>query len=150
MYSGADGLEFISTSDREEISRLFEAKLTVVRAKELERGLTLIGPQRDDLVLMLGELPAKGYASHGESWSYALALRLASVEMLRAETRSGDPVLILDDVFAELDAGRRERLASIVANNEQVLITAAVAEDIPEVLKAKRFKVLAGEVSSAE
>jgi DNA replication and repair protein RecF len=147
---GADGLEFISTSDREEISRLFEAKLAVVRAKELERGLTLIGPQRDDLVLMLGELPAKGYASHGESWSYALALRLASVEMLRAETRSGDPVLILDDVFAELDAGRRERLASMVANNEQVLITAAVAEDIPEVLKAKRFNVLAGEVSSAE
>ncbi len=147
---GADGLEFISTSDREEISRLFEAKLTVVRAKELERGLTLIGPQRDDLVLMLGALPAKGYASHGESWSYALALRLASVEMLRAETRSGDPVLILDDVFAELDAGRRERLAAMVANNEQVLITAAVAEDIPEVLKAKRFKVLAGEVSSAE
>jgi DNA replication and repair protein RecF len=145
---GADGLEFISTSDREEISRLFEAKLTVVRAKELERGLTLIGPQRDDLVLMLGELPAKGYASHGESWSYALALRLASVEMLRAETRSGDPVLILDDVFAELDSGRRERLASMVANNEQVLITAAVAEDIPEVLKAKRFDVRAGEVSS--
>jgi DNA replication and repair protein RecF len=145
---GADGLEFISTSDREEISRLFEAKLAVVRAKELERGLTLIGPQRDDLVLMLGELPAKGYASHGESWSYALALRLASVEMLRAETRSGDPVLILDDVFAELDAGRRERLASMVANNEQVLITAAVAEDIPEVLKAKRFDVRAGEVSS--
>lgn len=145
---GADGLEFISTSDREEISRLFEAKLTVVRAKELERGLTLIGPQRDDLVLMLGELPAKGYASHGESWSYALALRLASVEMLRAETRSGDPVLILDDVFAELDAGRRERLAATVANNEQVLITAAVAEDIPEVLKAKRFDVRAGEVSS--
>jgi len=147
---GSDGLEFISTSDREEISRLFEAKLAVVRAKELERGLTMIGPQRDDLVLMLGDLPAKGYASHGESWSYALALRLASVEMLRAETRSGDPVLILDDVFAELDAGRRERLAAMVANNEQVLITAAVAEDIPEVLKAKRFDVRAGEVSSAE
>jgi DNA replication and repair protein RecF len=146
---GSDGLEFISTSDREEISRLFEAKLAVVRAKELERGLTLIGPQRDDLVLMLGELPAKGYASHGESWSYALALRLASVEMLRAETRSGDPVLILDDVFAELDAGRRERLAAMVANNEQVLITAAVAEDIPEVLKAKRFDVRAGEVTGA-
>jgi DNA replication and repair protein RecF len=145
---GSDGLEFISISDREEISRLFEAKLAVVRAKELERGLTLIGPQRDDLVLMLGDLPAKGYASHGESWSYALALRLASVEMLRAETRSGDPVLILDDVFAELDAGRRERLASMVANNEQVLITAAVAEDIPEVLKAKRFDVRAGEVTS--
>lgn len=145
---GSDGLEFISTSDREEISRLFEAKLAVVRAKELERGLTLIGPQRDDLVLMLGDLPAKGYASHGESWSYALALRLASVEMLRAETRSGDPVLILDDVFAELDAGRRERLAAMVANNEQVLITAAVAEDIPDVLQAKRFDVRAGEVTS--
>jgi DNA replication and repair protein RecF len=145
----ADGLEFISTSDRAEIAGLFEAKLQVVRPKELERGLTLIGPQRDDLVLMLGDLPAKGYASHGESWSYALALRLASIELLKAESRLGDPVLILDDVFAELDSGRRERLAQLVAGNEQVLITAAVAEDIPNALQAKRFDVKAGEVSAS-
>ena len=104
----------------------------------------MVGPQRDDLILLLGTLPAKGYASHGESWSYALALRLASVELLRAETRSGDPILILDDVFAELDAGRRERLAEIVKNNEQVLITAAVAEDVPPQLVATVFTVRAG------
>jgi DNA replication and repair protein RecF len=97
---------------------------------------------------MLGDLPAKGYASHGESWSYALALRLASVDLLRAETRSGDPILILDDVFAELDAGRRERLAELVAGNEQVLITAAVAEDVPGALKASVFVVQAGEVAN--
>jgi DNA replication and repair protein RecF len=122
--------------------------LSLVRPKELERGLTLVGPQRDDLVLMLGSLPAKGYASHGESWSFALALRLASIALLRAETRSGDPVLILDDVFAELDAGRRERLAQMVAENEQVLITAAVAEDVPKQLVATVFHVKSGVVSA--
>ena len=144
----SDDLEFITTSDRAEIEEVFRAKLSFVRAKEIERGLTLIGPQRDDLVLMLGDLPAKGYASHGESWSYALALRLASVDLLRAETRSGDPILILDDVFAELDAGRRERLAQLVAGNEQVLITAAVAEDVPAALNANKFVVQAGVVTA--
>jgi DNA replication and repair protein RecF len=140
--------EFLNTGDREQIEELFRLKLQSVRNKELERGITLVGPHRDDLVLLLGTLPAKGYASHGESWSYALALRLASIALLRAETRSGDPVLILDDVFAELDAGRRERLASMVKENEQVLITAAVAEDIPKDLVATMFVVKAGEVSN--
>ena len=145
-----DGLEFIDTKDREEIADLYRTKLALVRPKELERGLTLVGPQRDDLVLMLGSLPAKGYASHGESWSFALALRLASIALLRAETRSGDPVLILDDVFAELDAGRRERLAQMVAENEQVLITAAVADDVPKQLVATVFHVKSGVVSVGE
>ena len=142
--------EFLKTGDRTEIEELFRLKLQSVRPKELERGITLVGPHRDDLVLLLGTLPAKGYASHGESWSYALALRLASIELLRNETRSGDPILILDDVFAELDAGRRERLAAMVKNNEQVLITAAVAEDIPKELVATVFNVKAGEVTRAE
>jgi DNA replication and repair protein RecF len=140
--------EFLNTGDRAEIEELFRLKLQSVRNKELERGITLVGPHRDDLVLFLGTLPAKGYASHGESWSYALALRLASIALLRAETRSGDPVLILDDVFAELDAGRRERLAAMVKENEQVLITAAVAEDIPKELVATVFHVKAGVVSA--
>ncbi len=144
----AENLEFITITDRQEIEELYRSKLSLVRPKELERGITLVGPHRDDLVLMLGSLPAKGYASHGESWSYALALRLASIALLRAETRSGDPILILDDVFAELDAGRRERLAAMVANNEQVLITAAVAEDVPQQLIATVFKVAAGEVTN--
>jgi DNA replication and repair protein RecF len=141
--------ELIDTSNREEIAELYKAKLETVRPKELERGITLVGPHRDDLLLMLGTLPAKGYASHGESWSYALALRLASIELLRKETRSGDPVLILDDVFAELDAGRRERLAAMAQQNEQVLITAAVAEDVPKELRATVFQVTAGVVENA-
>ena len=144
----AEDLEYIQTADRTEIEALYNAKLATVRNKELERGITLVGPHRDDLVLMLGTLPAKGYASHGESWSYALALRLASIALLRAETRTGDPILILDDVFAELDAGRRARLAGMVAGNEQVLITAAVAEDVPEELIATVFHVKHGEVSA--
>ena len=142
-----EDLEYIQTADRTEIEALYAAKLAAVRPKELERGITLVGPHRDDLVLMLGTLPAKGYASHGESWSYALALRLASIALLRAETRTGDPILILDDVFAELDAGRRARLAGMVAGNEQVLITAAVAEDVPEELIATVFHVKQGEIS---
>ena len=145
-----EDLEYIQTADRAEIEGLYAEKLATVRNKELERGITLVGPHRDDLVLMLGSLPAKGYASHGESWSYALALRLASIALLRAETRTGDPILILDDVFAELDAGRRARLAGIVAGNEQVLITAAVAEDVPEELIATVFHVKHGEVSGGE
>jgi DNA replication and repair protein RecF len=139
-----DELEYIETANLDEVANLYRAKLERVRSKELERGITLVGPHRDDLVLLLSNLPAKGYASHGESWSYALALRLASIQLLKAETRSGDPILILDDVFAELDAGRRSRLAELVSDNEQVLITAAVAEDVPIELKAKVFQVKAG------
>ncbi len=144
----SDDLEYIQTADRAEIEALYSTKLANVRVKELERGITLVGPHRDDLVLMLGSLPAKGYASHGESWSYALALRLASIALLRAETRTGDPILILDDVFAELDAGRRARLAGMVAANEQVLITAAVAEDVPNELVATVFHVKQGKVTA--
>jgi DNA replication and repair protein RecF len=140
----SDDLEYIETANLDEVAQLYRTKLERVRTKELERGITLVGPHRDDLVLLLSNLPAKGYASHGESWSYALALRLASIQLLKAETRSGDPILILDDVFAELDAGRRSRLAELVRNNEQVLITAAVAEDVPVELQAKVFNVKAG------
>jgi DNA replication and repair protein RecF len=114
------------------------------RGDEVDRGISLVGPHRDDVVLTIGELPAKGYASHGESWSFALALKLASFELLRAD--DDDPVLILDDVFAELDQGRREQLADLVADAEQVLVTAAVADDVPDGLKGHRFRVAAGEV----
>lgn len=145
-----EGHTAVVTSDRAEIERLFHVKLQEVRPKELERGLTLIGPQRDDLVLSLGNLPVKGYASHGESISFALALRLASAELLRAETRSGDPVLILDDVFAELDEGRRNRLAQLIAPNEQVFITAADTADLPMQLQMIRFDVNRGVVSRSE
>ena len=119
-----------------------------LRTEEFDRALTLVGPHRDDVLFALGDLPVKGYASHGESWSFALALRLASYDLLRAG--GDDPVLVLDDVFAELDAGRRSQLAGLVADAEQVLITAAVAEDIPEQLQGRRFCVAAGEVTLVE
>jgi DNA replication and repair protein RecF len=116
--------------------------LLEVRASELDRGVCLAGPHRDELELSVRGLPARGYASHGESWSLALALRLASFDLLRAGRE--DPVLILDDVFAELDTGRRDRLAALVAQAEQVLVTAAVPEDIPSLLTGAHFKVSAG------
>jgi len=116
-----------------------------VRASELDRGVCLVGPHRDELELSVRGLPARGYASHGESWSLALALRLASLTLLRQGHE--DPVLILDDVFAELDAGRRDRLAGLVAGAEQVLITAAVPADVPGVLVGARFEVQAGVIS---
>lgn len=141
-------LEYLTTAELQKVPDLYREKLASVRNKELDRGITLIGPHRDDLVLLLGDLPAKGYASHGESWSYALALRLASAKLLREESKTGDPIMILDDVFAELDAGRRNRLASLVADNEQVIITAAVAEDVPKSLKATVFAVSEGVVTS--
>ena len=143
-------LDVLDTSDQASIENTFSARLAQLRPKELERGLTLCGPQRDDLVLLLNGMPAKNYASHGEGWSYALALRLASRELLRAEGNFGDPILILDDVFAELDAKRREKLAELVSDNEQVLITAAVAEDVPSVLKANMFHVEQGVVTHSE
>ncbi|MFD3805225.1 DNA replication/repair protein RecF [Streptomyces sp. NPDC058611] len=130
---------------REALFDALLAALAEVRKQEIERGVTLVGPHRDDVLLRLGELPAKGYASHGESWSYALALRLASYELLRSE--GSEPVLILDDVFAELDARRRERLAELVAPGEQVLVTAAVDDDVPGVLAGARFGVSGGEVT---
>ncbi|CAN3700508.1 DNA replication and repair protein RecF [Microbacterium sp. MM2322] len=128
------------------LAEQFRASLAARRSAELERGLTLVGPHRDDLVLEVRGLPVKGYASHGESWSIALALRLASAELLRAESRLGDPVLILDDVFAELDAGRRARLAEFAAGYEQVIVTSAVEEDVPPELRARVVRVEAGQI----
>jgi DNA replication and repair protein RecF len=134
-------------ADRELLqARLLEA-MSRSRAAELERGVSLVGPHRDDLVLTLGGFPARGYASHGESWSIALALRLASYDVLRADGgEEAEPVLILDDVFAELDVRRRDRLAKLVADAEQVLVTAAVAQDVPEELVGARLDVMAGQV----
>ncbi|MFC7618427.1 DNA replication and repair protein RecF [Actinokineospora soli] len=126
---------------------LSEALLEAMAARrdaELDRGVSLVGPHRDELELTLGELPAKGYASHGESWSFALSLRLGSYELLRGE--GSEPVLILDDVFAELDRARRERLAETAVRAEQVLVTAAVAEDVPGELVGARYSVADGEV----
>ena len=128
----------------------FAEALRVLRPKELERGVTLAGPHRDDVVLVLNSLPAKGYASHGESWSFALALRLASADLLRRDSTTGDPVLVLDDVFAELDRLRRDRLATAIGGFEQVLVTAAVLEDVPEPLTARVVHIDAGRIQESE
>ena len=123
-------------------------KLQERQQDELDRGLTLVGPHRDDMEIFIGELPAKGYASHGESWSVALALKLASFDLLKATSPAGDPVLILDDVFAELDAARRNQLILRVKNVEQVLITAAVMEDVPKELVGNKLFVNNGKVET--
>ena len=134
--------------DRDTIAELILAGLAERRRDEIARGVSLVGPHRDDVTLALGELPAKGYASHGESWSFALALRLGAFELLRAD--GIEPVLVLDDVFAELDSTRRERLAGMVAPAEQVLVTAAVGNDVPAVLAGHRFTVAGGSVTAEE
>lgn len=135
--------------EAEELRAQILAALEEARPREVERGVSLVGPHRDDVVLTLGELPAKGYASHGESWSFALGLKLAAYQLLRHDLGE-DPVLILDDVFAELDSGRRERLAAMIADCEQVLITAAVDEDVPSSLAGQEYAVRLGEVAPRE
>ncbi|MEV4362304.1 DNA replication/repair protein RecF [Nonomuraea sp. NPDC049625] len=142
---GSFDTQTLSTDLGKTLEERLRERLLEVRSAELERGVTLVGPHRDDLILGLGDLPARGYASHGESWSFALALRLAAYDLLRAD--GGDPVLILDDVFAELDSQRRRRLAEIVAPAEQVLITAAVPDDVPAELVGGRFDVAEGSVT---
>ncbi|MGL5808862.1 MAG: DNA replication/repair protein RecF [Nocardioides sp.] len=142
--------------DAAEIARALTDQLLARRKDEIDRGLTLVGPHRDDVSFTLSHaqgderggaqpLPVKGYASHGESWSFALAMKLASYQLLRAE--GDDPILILDDVFAELDEHRREHLARLVSGAEQVLVTAAVTDDVPEALAGRRFSVADGRVS---
>ena len=132
-------------SDRGELADALAAAMAARRGDEIARGISLVGPHRDDVLLSLGVLPARGYASHGESWSLALALRLGSLALLRSD--GVEPVLVLDDVFAELDATRRERLASMVSGAEQVLVTAAVGGDVPAVLAGRRFRVAGGTVT---
>lgn len=142
-----EGEEAAASDTKGEIAEMFRAALQAKRTQELDRGLTLVGPHRDDLVLSVRDLPVKGYASHGESWSIALALRLASAELLRTESPAGDPVLILDDVFAELDADRRQRLADLTVDYEQVIVTAAVEEDIPDALHRHVVRITDGTIT---
>jgi len=141
------GVHETGKADVEALEVAMLAELARVRSTELERGVCLVGPHRDDLELGLGQLPAKGYASHGESWSFALALRLASYQLLRSS--GAEPVLLLDDVFAELDTQRRARLAEVAMAAEQVLITAAVPADVPAQLRGVRFDVHGGQVHRA-
>jgi DNA replication and repair protein RecF len=134
-------------ADVEALEVAMLAELVRVRSTEVERGVCLVGPHRDDVELALGGLPAKGYASHGESWSFALALRLGSYQLLRSG--GAEPVLLLDDVFAELDTRRRARLADVALAAEQVVVSAAVLADVPAELHGARFDVSGGEVRRA-
>ncbi len=145
-YRSSIGTETVSEMPVgvDDIEAVLLEQLARVRRQEIERGVCLVGPHRDDLELSLGEGPAKGYASHGESWAFALALRLASYRLLCAD--DVEPVLVLDDVFAELDSARRRALARLVAQAEQVLVTAAVPEDVPPELDGARFVVGEGRV----
>ena len=139
--SNVDGL----TSDPEINKKLIEEKLLERQYQEVERGVTLVGPHRDDLILQLGDFPAKGYASHGESWSFAISLKIASLELLKSQGL--DPILILDDVFAELDTNRRARLVQATKLAEQTIVTAAVEGDLPADLNDVRFYVSNGKVT---
>ena len=137
-------IEALSTN-QEANKKLIEEKLQELQYQEIERGVTLVGPHRDDLILQLGEFPAKGYASHGESWSFAISLKIGALELLK--TQGLDPILILDDVFAELDTNRRARLVQATKLAEQTIVTAAVEGDLPADLNDQRFHVSNGKVS---
>ena len=141
-----DEFQSLSSWDKQEIQDAFYQRLAELRPRELERGVSLVGPHRDELTILKSGLLARNHASQGEAWSLALGLKLAMAQLLRSDSQSGDPVLILDDVFAVLDAGRRQRLVEFVINNEQVLITSADLEAVPDLLVAKRLEVVGGEV----
>lgn len=143
----ADAAAALATGDT---AAAFRTALAARRSAELERGVTLVGPHRDDLLVRIRSLPVKGYASHGESWSVALALRLASAQLLRADSALGDPIVILDDVFAELDADRRARLATLVADFEQVIVTAAVEADVPPGLRGRTVRIRSGRIEDVD
>ena len=143
-YRSSLGRDVELSPDRDLLTAAIIEATARFRREEIDRGISLFGPHRDDLVLGLGPMPAKGFASQGEAWSFALALRLASFDLLRSN--GDDPILLLDDVFAELDIGRRDRLARLVGEAEQVLVTAAVAADVPETLAGARVEVVDGEL----
>ncbi|MET3205753.1 DNA replication/repair protein RecF [Arthrobacter sp. UYEF13] len=146
MVEGCVAAEDLRDLTVEDLTGRYIQAFAASRRKELDRGISLVGPHRDELELVLGEAPAKGYASHGETWSMCLSLRLASYYVMLDDARTGGsaPILILDDVFAELDVQRRRKLAAIVSGAEQVLVTAAVDADIPEELSGRRVKVIPG------
>ncbi len=150
--AGSGASEDLHVLSIEELTDRYIQAFSASRRRELERGISLVGPHRDELELLLGPAPAKGYASHGETWSMCLALRLASYYVMLDDSRTGGsaPILILDDVFAELDVQRRRKLAAIVAGAEQVLVTAAVEADIPAELSGRRVMVIPGGIDEQD
>ena len=151
--NGAPVQEGTALPTADELSAALRERVAERRTDEVDRGMTLVGPHRDDLVISLGSMPAKGFASHGESWSLALALKLGCFALLRAD--GDEPILVLDDVFATLDADRRAALATVARSAEQSLVTAAVLDDVPAELRSTVVQVAGGQAvllegSSAE
>lgn len=146
----ANGISDFADLSEAEIQRRFWDALNANRASDFARAQTSVGPHRDDLELSLNVLPVKGYASHGETWSFVLAMRLAVAELLKNESSAGDPVLILDDVFAELDTSRREKLFRAAQDFEQTIVTAAVADDVPKNIDWHVVHIQKGEVVASE
>ena len=136
--------EILASANAVELEQMFHEKLKAVRNKEIERGLTLVGPHRDELLISKSGLPTRTHSSQGEAWSLALGLKLAMAELLRQDTLTGDPILILDDVFAVLDSGRRKRLLEFVSDYEQVIITSADRASTPEIDWPREFEVVRG------
>jgi DNA replication and repair protein RecF len=141
-----DGTETLQSLTRSEISERFHSRISEQRTKELERGISLVGPHRDELLITKSGLPARSHSSQGEAWSIALGLKLALAHLIREQSQQGDPVLVLDDVFAVLDSGRRNRLVEYVSANEQVLITSADPDQMPNLDIASTFRVAGGVV----
>jgi DNA replication and repair protein RecF len=143
-----DGTETLQSLTRSEISERFHSRISEQRSKELERGISLVGPHRDELLITKSGLPARSHSSQGEAWSIALGLKLALAHLIRERSQQGDPVLVLDDVFAVLDSGRRNRLVEYVSANEQVLITSADPDQMPNLDIASTFRVAGGVVDA--
>jgi DNA replication and repair protein RecF len=141
-----DGAETLTGLSVEEISKIFHSRLEDLRDRELERGVALVGPHRDELLILKNGLSARTHSSQGEAWSLALGLKLALAELIRSNSVTGDPILILDDVFAVLDSGRRSRLVEFVAGNQQVIITSADPEAVPKLTIANTIEISGGEV----
>ena len=121
----------------------FRARLRDRRSDELLRRSTLVGPHRDELLLVVTGLTARAFASHGEAWGAALSLRLALARAVAAETGE-NPVLLLDDPFSGLDPERRERVAGSLRGRGQVVIAVPDAGHVPE--GAGTWSVTGGEI----
>ena len=145
-----EALEALETANISNIAAMFKDKLEANRARELERGITLFGPHRDELLILKDGLPARTQSSQGEAWSIALGLKLSLGDLMRTDSTTGDPILILDDVFAVLDAGRRERLVKFVSSYEQVIITSADRESAPNLEWSTQLEVLQGGLVEAQ
>lgn len=141
-----DGGETLRGLGAKEIAEVFHQRLTDLRDKELDRGIALVGPHRDELMILKDGLSARTHSSQGEAWSLALGLKLALADLIRKDSNTGDPILILDDVFAVLDSGRRTRLVEFVSANEQVIITSADPDAVPKLTIANQLFISGGEL----